>query len=95
MPMPASKSKIAGTSAVLTVSLLSLQGALWYFRQQPTGNVPPLDRYSVTYFHGGNRKLLDVNSSLEYDQQLSSDHLRQDAHGGTNEHPNLVVSFAL
>ena len=87
MPIPSWPSKFAGT-AVLTISLLSLQGALLYFRPQPTENVPPLNRYSVVNIHGGNRKLLDLNSSLESDQQLSSDHL--DAHGRTNDHRKLV-----
>ena len=87
MPIPSWPSKFAGT-AVLTISLLSLQGALLYFRPQPTENVPPLNRYSVVNIHGGNRKLLDFNSSLESDQQLSSDH--HDAHGRTNDHRKLV-----
>ena len=89
MPMPSSPLKVAGT-AVLTISLLSLQGALWYFRPQPTGNVPPPDRCSVVNIHGGNRRLLDFNSSLESDQQLSSDNLRQYADGRTNDHPKSV-----
>ena len=95
MPMPSSPSKFAET-VVLTISLLSLQGALWYFRPQPTGDVTPLNRYSVVNIHGGNRKLLDFNSSLESDQQLSSDHL--DAHGRTSDHRKLVsysVLFSL
>lgn len=90
MPMPSSASKFAGT-AVLTISLLSLQGALWYFRPQPTGDVPPLSRYSVVNIHGGNRKLLDFNFNLESDQQLSSDHL--DAHERTNDHRKLECSY--
>ena len=57
-------SKLAGT-AVLTISLLSLQGALWYLQPQPTEKTSPLHRYSVVNIHGGNRKLLDVNFSLE------------------------------
>ena len=87
MPIPSSPSKFAGT-AVLTISLLSLQGALWYFRPQPTGDVTPLNRYSVVNIHGGYRKLLDFNSSLESEQQLSSDYL--DAHGRTSDHRKLV-----
>ena len=90
MPIPSWPSKFAGT-AVLTISLLSLQGALLYFRPQPTENVPPLNRYSVVNIHGGNRKLLDFNSSLESDQQLSSDH--HDAHGITNDHRKLVCNY--
>ena len=87
MSVPSSSSKFAGT-AVLTISLLSLQGALLYFRPQPTGNVTVLNRSSVVNFHGGNRKLLDFNSSLESDQRLPSDHL--DAHGRTSDHRKLV-----
>ena len=87
MPMPSSSSKFTGT-AVLIISLLSLQGALWYFRPQPTGDVTPLNRYSVVNIHGGYRKLLDFNSSLESDQRRPSNHL--DAHGRTSDHRKLV-----
>lgn len=88
MPMPSFLSKFAGT-AVLTFSLLSLQGALWYFRPKPTGNVPQRNRYSAVNIYGGNRKLLHVNSSLESDPLLSSGHLRHDPHERTNDHRNV------
>ncbi|KAL9980632.1 hypothetical protein ACROYT_G009241 [Oculina patagonica] len=68
-------SKLAGT-AVLTIALLSLQGALWYFRPQPAGKVPLLYRYSAVNSHGGNRKLLAVNFSMNSDQKLSSGNIR-------------------
>ena len=90
--MPSSPSKLAGT-VVLTISLLSVQGALWYFRPQPAGNLPPLNRYSVVNIHGGNRKLLDFNSSLESDQQLSSHHVRHGAHQRTNDQRKVVSSM--
>ena len=90
MLLPSSPSKFTGT-AVLTISLLSLQGALWYFRPQPTGNLLPLN---VVNIHGGNRELLDFNSSPESDQQLPSDHrldhVRHYTYGRTNDHPKLV-----
>ena len=92
MPMQSFVSKFAGT-AVLTFSLLSLQGALWYFRPKPTGNVP--HRYSAVNTYGGNRKLLDVNSSLESDPLLSSGHLRHDPHERTNDHRNVSCTVEL
>lgn len=89
MSMRSSPSKFAGT-AVLTIALLSLQGALWYFRPHSTGNEPPLNRYSVVNIHGGNRKLLDVNFRQQSDQQLSSSHLIFRHDGRTNDHQKLV-----
>ena len=92
MSMRSPPSKFAVT-AVLTISLLSLQGALWYFRPHPTGNEPPLYRSSVVNIHGGNRKLLDVNFSLESDQQLSSDHQKLvSCYFGSNDEILVVAS---
>lgn len=96
MPMPSFLSKFAGT-AVLAFSLLSLQGALWYFRPKPTGNVPQrtgnvAHRYSAVNTYGGNRKLLDVNSSRPL---LSSGHLRHDPHERTNHHRNVSCTVEL
>lgn len=66
-------SRFVGT-VVLTISLLLLQGALWNFRPQQNGETSPELHSGFVSIHGGNRKLLEANVSLdsaENQQQVS------------------------
>ena len=91
--MPKPSSKLAGT-VVLIVTLLSIQGALWYIRPIPAEKAPSLYRYTAVNIHGGSRKLLDVNFTTNSDQKASS--AGDLMHPGTaNDHQQVSYKLTL